>query len=301
MSDTRYSILRKVYSLQPFNITGDATIGHKSSLAISCIIPTFDRWHELDNILCCLSLQDFPTDRFEVIVIEDGASEEGKACCATYQSCLDICLLQTDSVQHCVGALRNKALSISRGEYLLFLDDDTTILQVNFLQALYDRFTALPEIDCLQISGRADRCLLKNRYSYLDKFSFATRCVAYRRDRLILIGGFIDSLKSYEDIEMSIRFIISGGKVSQEETLYYYHPPLYFQSTGKTITNGLSFLTLFSRYGLLLWIVCYLNAIRFLPLFFSPIVRQRQWGKISAGFLIAPFYRLFKSSNVFYR
>lgn len=301
MSYLRHSILRRVYSLQPFDITGDAEIILQSSLDISCIIPTFDRWRELDTILCCLSAQNFPKERFEVIVVEDGATEDGRACCVAYQSRLNIRLLQNDSAQHCVGALRNEALAISRGEYLLFLDDDTKILQVDFLRVLYSCFSTNPAIDCIQVAGRPDRCLLKNRYSYLDKFSFATRCVAYRRDRLALIGGFIDALKSYEDIEMSIRFILSGGTVQLADGLYYYHPPLYFESQGKTITNGLSFLTLFKRYSFLLWIICYLNAIRFLPLLLLPSLRQRQWGKISAGFVLAPFYRLFKSADRFYR
>jgi len=246
-------------------------------------------------------MQDLPRDCFEVIVVEDGATDKGQACCARYQSSLNIRLLQTVSAQHSVGALRNEALALSRGEFLLFLDDDTKILQVDFLQVLLDRFVSMPYIDCIQIAGKADRCVLKNRYSYLDKFSFATRCVAYRRDRLVLIGGFIDALRSYEDIEMSIRFILSGGKVYKEQELYYYHPPLYFHSQGKTITNGLSFLTLFPRYSFLLWIICYLNAVRFLPLLLSPSLRQRQWGKISAGFVIAPFYRLFSGTDTIYR
>lgn len=301
MADLRHSILRRVYTLRPFDIIGDADINCQSSLAISCIIPTFDRWREMDTILCCLLMQNFSRDLFEVIVVEDGASEEGRACYEQYQSCLNIRLLQTDSVRHCVGALRNKALALSRGELVLFLDDDTKILQIDFLQGLYDRFASLPAIDCIQIAGNGDRCLIRNRYSYLDKYSFATRCVAYRRERLAQIGGFIDALKSYEDIEMSIRFVLSGGMFFQEEGLEYYHPPLYFQSHGKTITNGLSFLSLFKRYSFLLWIICYLNASRFLPLLLSPILRQRQWGKISAGFVIAPLYRMFKGTDTFYR
>jgi glycosyltransferase involved in cell wall biosynthesis len=301
MADLRHSILRFVYSLQPFDLTGDAVMPYQAALPISCIIPTFDRWRELDTLLCCLSMQDFPKECFEVIVVEDGVSEQGRACCSRYQTRLNLRLLQSTRNNHCVGALRNEALALSSGELLLFLDDDTQIHQGDFLQRLYARFMSMPDMDCIQIAGQADRCLLKNKYSFLDKFSFATRCVAYRRERLAHIGGFIDTLKSYEDIEMSIRFILSGGTVHQAEELSYYHPPLYFTSHAKTITNGLSFLSLFPRYSALLWVFCYVNACRFLPFLLSPNLRQRQWGKISAGFVIALFYRLCKGNDTFYR
>lgn len=300
MVEIRHSVLRSIYSLQPFDIVGDAKIESMYSLDLTCVIPTFERWQDLDIVLNCLSMQNLPKERFEVIVVEDGNTNESTICCARYQAHLNIHLLQTDGVRHCVGELRNKALVCSKGEHLLFLDDDTRILQSNFLQILLDRFTLDPIVDCIQITGNADRCLLHEKYSYLDKFSFATRCVAYRRNCLVRIGGFIDSLKSYEDIEMSIRFILSGGTVYKEKGLLYYHPPLYFHSWDKTITNGLSFITLFKKYSFLPWLICYLNAIRFLPLLLSPSLQQRQWGKISAGFLLAPFYRLFGENDKYY-
>lgn len=301
MTDLRHSVLRFIFALQPFNLKGDVMIDSQGSLPISCIIPTFDRWKELDTILSCLSLQNFPKDRFEVIIVEDGATVTGRSCCKKYEPTLDIHLIQSENINHCIGALRNKALERCRGDFILFLDDDTQIHQTDFLQLLYDNFVSNSDIDCMQISGRADRCLIKGRYCYLDKFSFAARCVGYRRGSIANIGGFVDALKSYEDIEMSIRFILSGGEVLQNANLAYYHPPLYFNSYDKPITNGLAFLTLFRRYSFLLWLVCYLNAIRFLPLLLSPSIKHRQWGNISAGFVIAPIYRFFRRIDIFYR
>lgn len=301
MSDFRHSILRMLFSLQPFDIAGDAIFTCQSSIAVTCIIPTYDRWSDLNVLLSCLEEQIFPKDRFEVLVVEDGSTEDGRLCCDRFRSRMDVRLIQSTVAHHSVGALRNEALKFSRGRYLLFLDDDTRILQADFLQLLYDRFESLPAIDCIQIAGEADRCLTQGKYGYLDKFSFATRCVAYRRNRIALIGGFIDSLKSYEDIEMSIRFILSGGTVYQTDEMRYYHPPLFIQSQNKTMTNGLSFLTLFQRYSFIIWLICYLNACRFLPLLLSPSLKQRQWGKISAGFVFAPIYRIFKGPDIFYR
>jgi len=301
MTNLRHLLLRFIYDLQPFNLKGDAKITSQGSLPISCIIPTFDRWKELDTILSCLALQNLSKEHFEVVVVEDGATDEVRNCCKKYEQALDIQLIHTENVNHCIGALRNRALEQSRGDLLLFLDDDTQIYQTDFLQLLTDNFISNPDIDCVQISGRADRCFIKGRYGYLDKFSFAARCVAYRRGKIADIGGFVDALKSYEDIELSIRFILSGGEIFPNGNLVYFHPPLYFKSYDKTITNGLAFLSLFHRYTFILWIVCYLNALRFLPLLLSPSIKHRQWGNISAGFVIAPIYKLFKRIDFFYR
>lgn len=301
MSGLRHIILKQLYNIRPFSLSGDARITQSSSLSISCIIPTYDRWQELDTILYCLSMQDFPKERYEVIVIEDGATEEGRACCSRYEARMQIRLLQAEGARHHVGSLRNRALERSLGEYLLFLDDDTIIHQTNFFTELLAQFTMHPEDGCVQITGNPDRCLIPERYSYLDRYSFATRCVAYRRKALAEIGGFIDSLKSYEDIELAIRYTLVGGSAHQAHQLSYYHPPLYFVTLDKAITNGLSFLTLRQRYSSLVWLVCYLNACRFVPLLFSPRAEHRQWGIISAGFILAPISNLFARTDIFYR
>lgn len=297
----RHNVLKFFYSISSFDIRGDIEMSQQNCCDISCIIPTFDRWKDLDVLLDCLSCQNMKNILSEVIVIEDGMSDEGLSLCSKYESKLNIILCQSDSLRHSVGLLRNKALLECRGRYILFLDDDTRILDNDFLEKLFYRFESLPSIDCIQISGKSDRSLIKNKYSYLDEFSFATRCVSYRRESIALIGGFIDSLNSYEDIELSIRFILSGGKVYKENLITYYHPPLYFHSWSKAISNGLSFFTLRTRYSFLLWLICYINALRYLLLLLSPITKHRQWGMISAGFLAAPMYYIFKVKNIIYR
>jgi glycosyltransferase involved in cell wall biosynthesis len=293
MFELRNKVLQSVFRVFPFDVKGDVTIKDKDDRLISCIIPTHNRAFELERILTCLSLQDMDKEFFEVIVIEDGCIKETEEIVNKYQKLLNL-KLKTNQESLCsVGALRNQGLELSTGKYILFLDDDTLILQRHFLNKLCQRFQEKPDIDCIVIPGEADRCLLKHRYSFFNKYSFGGACVAYIRQTLMKLGGFFNDMFSYEDIELSIRFTVIGSSVYCEEELLYYHPPFYFMSWAKPINNGISFLKILRRYSVPVWILCYMNALRFLPLMLLPSVRHRQWSKISCGFLVAPMLSIF--------
>lgn len=297
MFDKRSKILNFMFKMFPFNVNGDAKINPESSLLISCILPTRNRTYELDRLLNSLSMQDIEKRVFEVIVLEDGCNKTTEEIVRKYSSIMNLKLNSNKEPLNSIGMLRNQGIELSTGKYILFLDDDTLLWQEHFLSTLNKRFSTMPDVDCIVIDGKADRCLIKNQYSYLDGYSFACRCVAYRRRILIKLGGFFNEMISYEDIELSIRFTALGGNVHRETELFYYHPPLYFTSWRKPISSGVSFLKMIKKYSLPTWLLCYINAIRFLPYLFLPSLRFRQWGKISGGFLIAPLFILVRGKG----
>jgi glycosyltransferase involved in cell wall biosynthesis len=231
-------------------------------------------------------------DSFEVIIVEDGSEEETKAILQQFEHLLNIHLMTNPAPVHSVGALRNQGLAHSTGEYILFLDDDTLILNDKFLVEICRRFKEMPTIDCIVIPGESDRCILKHSYSYLTRYSYGGAGVAYRRRILMALGGFFDRMISYEDIEFSLRLSATGGRTYREKELIYYHPPFLFTSWEKPISNGVAFLRMFKIYSKPIWFLCYVNALRFLPLIVMPVLRLRQLGKISGGFLMAPLMML---------
>lgn len=299
-TDLRHYLLRRAYRFFPFDLKGDAEMTADAGCSISCLIPTFDRLRELSTILDCLQSQDMNRADFEVIVVDDGSNPLVANLCRKYESAITVIYLSI-SQRHSVGSLRNAALAVSRGEILLFLDDDTQLWNTSFLSIVAERFASMPAVGCLQFMAEADRCLLNHRYAHLDGHSFAMRCVAYRREHIFRLGGLMNVLTSYEDIELSLRFVISGGKCCRDAMLSYFHPPLYFPSWQKPLANGHSFLKLRHRYSYVIWFLCFMNAIRFLPFMLSPSIRQRQWGKISAGFLLALFVRQWGNRAIIYR
>lgn len=287
-------LLKKLYHLFPFPLAGDAVVSGAAMLSISCIIPTYQRNADLEVLLHCLAGQNLFKDEFEVIVVEDGLDEKTGRLIRQFASQLNLIHLTNRIPLNNVARLRNQGLMSSKGGIILFLDDDTIIPQEFFLERLVQLFAVDLSVGAIQIPGEASYGLWRNRYDYLDRYSFATRCVAYRRSVLAKIGGFLEVLASYEDIELAIRFTIKDGRMSRAEDLLYRHPPLFFDGWDKLLCNGLSFLCLFRRYSKPVWFVCYINALRFFPYLLLPNIKYRQWGKISAGFFWAPLYLLFK-------
>ena len=51
------------------------TIFGGTGLDVSIVIATYNRKELLTTCLRCLDAQDFPVDRFEVIVVDDGSSD----------------------------------------------------------------------------------------------------------------------------------------------------------------------------------------------------------------------------------
>ena len=88
----------------------------------SIIVPTYNRPERLANCLSAISLLDYPRDRFEVIVVDDGSKTPLDAVVAPLQDTLNIQLLRQENAGP--AAARNKGAEVAKGEFLAFTDDD---------------------------------------------------------------------------------------------------------------------------------------------------------------------------------
>ena len=90
--------------------------------AVSVVIPTYQRPDALRRCLAALARQEFPSDRFEVIVVDDGSALPAAEVVHQYEAQLPVCLL----VQSNRGpaAARNAGAARARGQLLAFTDDD---------------------------------------------------------------------------------------------------------------------------------------------------------------------------------
>ncbi len=86
------------------------------------IIPTFNRPRQLKGCLRALAHQDYPTQQFEVIVVDDGSPEPLDEAVDPYRSRLSLTLLRQANAGP--AAARNMGASVARGGYLAFTDDD---------------------------------------------------------------------------------------------------------------------------------------------------------------------------------
>ncbi|HEV7950944.1 MAG TPA: glycosyltransferase [Glaciihabitans sp.] len=101
---------------------------------VSVIVVHYEQQSELDRTLLALSLQDYPSDRLEIIVVDDGSHQA-----PTVPD--GIVLVRQKDLGFRASAARNLGVTHSSGEILCFLDADTSpepdyIRQITRLPAL---------------------------------------------------------------------------------------------------------------------------------------------------------------------
>lgn len=97
----------------------------KTELLISVIVPVYNTEQYLRQCLDSILVQTYR--QLEIILVDDGSTDNSLTICNDYASKDSrITVFQTDHVG--VSAARNKALDVSHGEYIGFVDSDDYIL-----------------------------------------------------------------------------------------------------------------------------------------------------------------------------
>jgi glycosyltransferase involved in cell wall biosynthesis len=220
----------------------------------SVIIPTRDRPQELAVCLESLAQQNYPRDRFEVIIVDDASRLSLDPIVAVFQERLTLTLLkQSRSAGPSVA--RNRGAGCAKGEFLAFTDDDCSPAS-DWLERLGARFASLPDH---LIGGRAINALTENPYStaahvildviydYYDPRQgrahfFPTNNFSLAANLFREFGGFNESwpLAAAEDREFCYRWLQHGFALTHapEARVYHHH--------GLTLR---SFCALHFRYG----------------------------------------------------
>lgn len=292
--DIRSRVLIKAYELFPFPLKGDAELDDaRPGCDISCVINFYGRTELLRNILTCLAEQDFPRDKFEVVLVEDrGGTDEGEGIAGEFEGRLNVKYFTLEDNFGVMGYARNLGLSKTRGRYVLFLDDDTVILDREFLSTLTDEFRS-SGADAVMPRGSASYCLVKERYSFHDPYFPTNRCMAYTRETLGELGGFVSEIIGQEDVEFALRLTAAKKKIHRSPLAFYMHPPLILNSTNKSAAVGVSFARLRNRYPFAVWLLLLLNGSRYLPkLIFPMSTKYRMQGRFSLGFVLGIWYSI---------
>jgi hypothetical protein len=200
-----------------------------------------------------------------------------------------------------IGYSRNLSMSLARGELVLFLDDDTVLLQPDFLGRLVACFRDRPNVDALMPRGFASFALIEGHYDYHDPFFMTNRCMAYRRASLEQLAGFMAHFVGQEDVEFVMRFIMAGKKAEKCAALCYYHPPLLMPNINKAKAVGASFCQLKGRYPLPIWLLALANCSRHAPLLLFPSRRCREMGRFGWGVLLGLIAAIFRKRDFAYQ
>jgi GT2 family glycosyltransferase len=203
----------------------------------SVVIPTRDRPEELVVCLESLAKQNYPRDRFEVVVVDDASKLPLDSVVTAYRERLNLTLVkQPQSAGPSVG--RNSGAAHASGEFLAFTDDDCAPTPA-WLELLGAHFRSTPHhligghvINALteNLYSTASHVILDVIYDYYDPEKgrahfFPTSNFALPASQFREIGGFDGNwpLAAGEDREFCYRWLQRGFLMTYAPEVSVYH------------------------------------------------------------------------------
>lgn len=108
------------------------------NLKISVVIPTFNREVLLEKTLISLYQQTMDKALFEVIIIDDGSTDNTDIMVKKYENNMNIKYLFQENKGYGAASARNKGIINSKGEVICFIDSGI-LLSTNSLEIVYNR------------------------------------------------------------------------------------------------------------------------------------------------------------------
>ena len=194
---------------------------------VSVIIPTHNRCEILQLCLRELAQQTYPIEKFEVIVVADGCSDNTVQYLEGNISPLTIKVLIRPG--NGPAAARNAGARIARSDLFLFIDDDV-IPGVNLLQSHVDVHKQNNNVVAVgpyipPKPGRSDYFLTETYEFWQELFKQMETADGVARFQFVLggnlsisktffddVAGFNETLKVMEDGELGYRLLKNGAK-----------------------------------------------------------------------------------------
>ena len=202
----------------------------------SIVIPTYNRPGRLASCLEVIAQLDYPRDRFEVIVVDDGSKIPLKPITDQLTGHLSIQMIRQKNAGP--ASARNRGAAAAQGKYLVFTDDDCQPYP-DWLQAVEAALNNFP--DAL-IGGHTVNALPDNPYSsasqllidYIYEYYnqgkgnatfFASNNFAMPRELFHKLGGFDTSfpLAAGEDREFCDRWLHNGFEMHYDSSIQIKH------------------------------------------------------------------------------
>ena len=200
----------------------------------SVVVPTRDRPDALRACLEGLARLEYPRDRMEVIVVDDGGRIDLESVVTPVRGALDVTLLR----QPWAGpaAARNRGAEVARGDVLAFTDDDCAP-RPDWLARLADRCAAQPgsasgglTVNAVDdnLYSDAAQTIIDAGYAQCNHDAspfpfFTTNNLAVPTDGFRSAGGFDPSFITAEDRDFCARWAAQGRKIHYEPEAVVEH------------------------------------------------------------------------------
>ena len=197
---------------------------------LSVVIPAHNNGAQLRSCLRSLRASDFR--EYEIIVVDDGSSENISTSAARFGA-----RFARLAARRGPGAARNCGARLARGEYLLFLDSDVCV-HADTLARILAAFAADAALDAVFGSYDAQPAVSNfiSQYRNLlhhfvhqtanpEASTFWAGCGAMRRTVFLDSGGFDSEYDrpAVEDIELGMRLCRAGARIRVDKRVLVTH------------------------------------------------------------------------------
>ncbi|MBX5449031.1 mycofactocin biosynthesis glycosyltransferase MftF [Thermogemmatispora sp.] len=212
--------------------------------AVSVIVPTCNRAHQLERCLQALLELDYPAQALEVIVVDDGSRDRTAALLARLAPVFARRGVRLHCLRHTrrqgAASARNSGAAVARYELLAFVDDDcvvtpgwlttlvpllaeTQVAAVGGQIRAYETGSSLGRYEDVRSSlfmgWQPQEVRLSGPLTYLP-----TACLLVRHEAWQAVGGFA-SLTCGEDVDFCYRLLAQGWRIrywpAPEGTVYH--------------------------------------------------------------------------------
>lgn len=193
----------------------------------SIVIPSYNRKSILEKCLEALFNQDYPSDKYEIVLIDDGSTDETDKMVASLDPPCRLRYVRNNK-RLGVPKSRNRGIRLARGKYIICVDSDIIVVPEFAQEHLkYHRLYGdgivngeLIYISSLEQVGKKRKGVWDISFS-----SFDTANVSVRKKHIDKVGGFDVDLLPYgwQDVELGYRLKKIGLKSRKNPEALGYH------------------------------------------------------------------------------
>lgn len=195
---------------------------------VSVIITNYNYSKYLNRSIRSAFVQNFPSQDFEIIVVDDSSDDWSREIIESYGSYVKPVFLKKNVG---LAEARNRGIKKARGKYVVFLDaDDYINRNLIFIESMF--LDLNPNWDAVA----CDYYLINDKEEVIGRRSCKKNPIAcgimFRKEKLIEVGMYDSSFRIHEEKDLLIRF-------SKKYVLKHIELPLYrYRKHGRSLSSS---------------------------------------------------------------
>ena len=182
---------------------------------VSAVVTTHNRLELLPRALDSVAVQTYP--HMELVVIDDGSQPEARSIVAPYDEVLSTTYIRNEQPRGAAAA-RNQGIKQASGVFVAGLDDDDAWdkHRIEDLVAVYDEDYAFVTSDVRMVYEQKSPLWRKKKIISLEDLLYSNHVGnqgLIKKEHLLELGGFDESLKAAQDYDLWIRLCEAYGNV----------------------------------------------------------------------------------------